>query len=157
MWDDVCMLPLGSPGFVYFAGHESLGPIKIGASADPYQRIRDLRTGSPLWLTLLGVMEAENMSAAEMRLHQRFASSRSHGEWFERAPELMQLIKSCRDAVRIEEPVETPSADGAYTLKEAAEILGRSLDSIRKKVQRANPGSLGRRGNALLYRLEDLV
>lgn len=148
-------MPRSTSGYVYFAAHVDVGPIKIGSSADPNSRIIELRTGSPIWLDLLGVMPVENMLTAESGLHRRFAKSRSHGEWFHRTPELLDLIESCPrksapDAAGTE-------LDGVHTLQQAATIIGCSLDAMRKRAQRGPVAPVGRVGNAYLYRLSDLA
>ena len=79
-------------GFVYFIGPANDdGPIKIGFTAgEAKNRLRSLQTGHPHPLKILAVFEGSvNM---EKEVHRRFAEARVHGEWFNRTPELLQMI-----------------------------------------------------------------
>jgi len=75
---------------VYFVQAEGGGPIKIGRATDVERRVADLQRYSPLPLHVLAV--AEGGSALETRLHQRFANTRKHGEWFEPSESIMAVI-----------------------------------------------------------------
>jgi len=79
-------------GHVYFirSGPAPDGLIKIGATWDPHQRLRDLQVGSSEQLTLLAVMPGD--TATEAHLHRAFAHPRVRGEWFRPTPELLRLI-----------------------------------------------------------------
>lgn len=150
--------PRSDAGYVYFIGHETIGPIKIGASADPYERVRTLRCGSPVWLSVLGTLPVEDMFREERKLHEHFAEVRSHGEWFERTPELLAIVSSRRPTLR-EPSVPLVEREGIYTLSEAAEILGCSVNRLRMRVKRSG-GSIpvqGKRGIAFLYSITDLA
>jgi len=69
--------------FVYFIQSGERGPIKIGAAANPFARLRELQTGNPYQLRLLLAEDAGcHAWALERALHRRFASSRLGGEWF---------------------------------------------------------------------------
>ncbi|MEV8523208.1 GIY-YIG nuclease family protein [Streptomyces sp. NPDC052000] len=76
---------------VYFIEADS-GLIKIGVAANPKDRIRTLRTMSPVALRLVLVLP-DRGAAGESELHARFAEHRSHGEWFHPAPELIRFIQ----------------------------------------------------------------
>jgi len=66
---------------LYVIGETSSGIVKIGRSVDPESRLRTFQTGYPRKLSLLHVEpEAGHL---EPRLHARFASLRTHGEWFD--------------------------------------------------------------------------
>lgn len=65
--------------------------IKIGYTVDIKKRLIALRTSSPVALILLGIMPGGPKVEAE--LHERFASSRRHGEWFHRNARLIRFIK----------------------------------------------------------------
>jgi len=56
------------------------GPIKIGISAWPKTRQRELQTGAPYQLTLLGSIKGGR--CAERYLHQAFSHLHLRGEWF---------------------------------------------------------------------------
>jgi hypothetical protein len=56
------------------------GPIKIGQSCDPIDRLNTLRVGSPYQLTLIGC--APGVFVDESVLHSMFSAHRMRGEWF---------------------------------------------------------------------------
>lgn len=60
------------------------GPLKVGIALHPEQRLRELQTGSPVPLALVGVFPAGR--AVESLLHETFKEHRLHGEWY--APEI---------------------------------------------------------------------
>jgi len=74
-------------GWTYFIGGDA-GCIKIGwtggVSAD--QRCKELQTGSPIRLRVLAFVRGG--MDIERAYHARFKDARSHGEWFERVPEI---------------------------------------------------------------------
>jgi hypothetical protein len=73
-------------GWVYFMRRERL--IKIGTTTDVRRRAAELNA------TVL--VKCPGSYSEEKQLHARFATHRRHGEWFEPAPELMQLINAIR-------------------------------------------------------------
>lgn len=77
---------------VYFVQPAAGGLVKIGVAADVKSRLATLQTGSPVPLRVLAVLPGGGQ-AAEAELHERFAHLRSHGEWFEPAPELLAYIR----------------------------------------------------------------
>lgn len=81
-----------APGFsqpwVYFMRRERL--IKIGTSYELKRRAATLNATV--------VAKTPGSYSEEARLHNRFASLRRHGEWFEPGPELMALINELRKA-----------------------------------------------------------
>lgn len=75
---------------VYFIESEASGLIKIGRSIDPTSRFKAIRTMSPDELVFLGSVPEKVYSEAD--LHKKFAEHRKHGEWFDAAPEIRELI-----------------------------------------------------------------
>jgi hypothetical protein len=74
---------------VYFvAGARS---VKIGHSVFPEARLQQLQTGSPVALRLLGTVPGG--VAEERALHERFASLRTHGEWFRCEGDLANFLR----------------------------------------------------------------
>lgn len=69
---------------VYFFGERenSCNPIKIGVAKNIGVRKRNLQTGNPLELVLLGWIEADDTFQLERHLHKRFDAARVRGEWF---------------------------------------------------------------------------
>lgn len=76
---------------VYFIQADN-GLIKIGVAANPQDRLRTLRTMSPVGLRLVLVIPSLG-APGESELHTRFAEHRAHGEWFRPAAELVAFIR----------------------------------------------------------------
>lgn len=77
--------------YIYFLRPIGMdGPIKIGCSVTPAQRLRSVEIWSPLKLEIIasapGIMRHENF------LHHKFAANRLHGEWFTPSPALLGII-----------------------------------------------------------------
>lgn len=68
-------------GFVYLA-HCETGHYKIGYSVSPESRIQQLNAQMPVPITLIHVIETDDMVTAEQTLHDRFDGQRVSGEWF---------------------------------------------------------------------------
>jgi hypothetical protein len=66
---------------VYFIGGKE-GPVKIGVSLNPGQRLENLQTASPEPLDLLAVVPGGLQ--LERAYHEAFAHLRIRGEWFRR-------------------------------------------------------------------------
>lgn len=82
-------------GHTYFVRHGDA--IKIGHSAIPKQRIRDIQTGFPVPLEILAIVP--NTIISEPDAHQMFAHLRMSGEWFLAEPDLLAFIEKVkRDA-----------------------------------------------------------
>ncbi|MER8929781.1 GIY-YIG nuclease family protein [Mesorhizobium sp. M0700] len=73
---------------VYFIGEDENGcsPIKVGVAKDIGRRKSALQTGDPLELRLLGWITSADDFGTERDLHQRLASRRGRGEWFDIDP-----------------------------------------------------------------------
>lgn len=78
-------------GFVYFI-ETVTAPyrLKIGWAYDPHDRLKQLQTGSPQPLRLIGARVGTK--EYERGLHQRFAGLRGVGEWFQETPELRAAL-----------------------------------------------------------------
>lgn len=86
------------PGYIYVitAGN---GLSKIGLTrSTPEQRLKSLQTGAPSELVLAFSVCVDRPNYEEGNLHDRYASKRSHGEWFELTPndiiDIRQLYES---------------------------------------------------------------
>lgn len=79
-------------GAVYFIGQPEGGPVKIGAARDPRLRLAEFQIGSPDQLVILGQVVTDDYRAEERAHHRRFAHLRIRGEWFTRAPELIEYL-----------------------------------------------------------------
>jgi hypothetical protein len=93
--DQVQLVPCesGQVGWVYFIVCHETGRVKIGFTmGDPTKRARSLQTGCATELAVMayhpGTRETERI------LHDRFASRRVRGEWFQISDELRAYIIS---------------------------------------------------------------
>lgn len=76
---------------IYFVQAGPKGPIKIGVSDYPEQRVRDLSIGIPHALIPLGIMQGEEDD--ETDLHIKFSPHHFRGEWFQDCDELRDFIR----------------------------------------------------------------
>jgi len=85
---------------------------KIGLSQDPYIRLQSLQTGSGRELFLIA--SGPGSYAKERQLHQRYASKRTIGEWFELTPEEQkEIVEDLKKTKGAEENSPTPLNDSA--------------------------------------------
>jgi len=63
--------------YVYFISDGNA--VKIGTSDDPIRRLRDLQTGNPRLLDLLGISRLQT----ESEFHEIFKDYHLRGEWYE--------------------------------------------------------------------------
>lgn len=83
---------------VYFMRCENgVGPIKIGCTKAPEERLHALAAWSPFPLAVLASMPGS--FDLESRFHARHAGSHSHREWFEETPLLLSDIDAVRRGV----------------------------------------------------------
>lgn len=68
--------------FLYIAKNTSTGSLKIGISANPHRRIKELQVGCDGRLELVATVSAENGFQSESTAHKRLSGYRIHGEWF---------------------------------------------------------------------------
>jgi len=91
--------------YVYFLKAWGECPlIKIGSSRDPQHRLRQLQTGCPFRLKLLGTIRCTSDAHAktvERRAHNIFYKQRRRGEWFRLSQsheaQIMAVIRQCAD------------------------------------------------------------
>lgn len=76
---------------IYFARSGMEGPIKIGSSRNPRQRVTDLAGAHHDEITLMAVAPGD--STDEFALHKRFADDRIRREWFRPSEALLAYIK----------------------------------------------------------------
>lgn len=86
-------------GYIYLVWAKGTDKYKIGSSAYPERRIKDLQTGSPIPLSLIAVKEVETPEKEERKLHKLWAKHRAHGEWFTFHPVKIPEILSFFDRV----------------------------------------------------------
>lgn len=81
------------------------GPVKIGCSADPIKRLKQLMIWSPLPLEIAAAFPGNHSDEAAMQ--GMFAGQRSHGEWFRASDRLSALIASIRQG----DPIDRLSSE----------------------------------------------
>lgn len=86
--------PAHSDSVVYFVQSTAGGPVKIGWSASPERRVKDLECGSPFPLRILAMIPGN--ATTEGALHKRFAAHRLRGEWFAPHTDLLEYIAERR-------------------------------------------------------------
>lgn len=82
---------MSKEGWIYFIACTETERVKIGFTAgDPHKRLKALQTGAPAPLVMMeyrpGTQEEER------QLHERFAATRLHGEWFEKSQEIFEYL-----------------------------------------------------------------
>jgi hypothetical protein len=77
---------------IYFVTARSVGLVKIGYARRPQERFTAIKSHSPVAIDLERV--AEGGQAEEIALHERFAASRQHGEWFLLGEDVEQFMQT---------------------------------------------------------------
>ena len=73
---------------------ESQSPIKVGISVDIDRRLKQLQTGNPDRLFILGWIPSSDYKELEKKLHRDLASKNIQGEWFRlNAYEVIELLQ----------------------------------------------------------------
>ena len=85
---------------VYVIAADGGGPVKIGCSHEPVDRLRGMASLSPIGLVLVG--HAAAGFSVEKKLHAHFDDHRLHGEWFDVTPTeaVAQLMLHATDWVQ---------------------------------------------------------
>jgi hypothetical protein len=76
--------PTTGESFVYVIAAGPQGPVKVGFSADPDRRLRQLQTGHPERLEIFHRQgfDAARAPLMEKLVHKLMAPKRCQGEWF---------------------------------------------------------------------------
>lgn len=85
-------------GYVYVLKANNL--YKIGKSKNVSQRIKQLQAGSAALLSLVNEIYSENYTLLEEQLHNRFATSRKHNEWFDLDQEALDFLNNLQETSR---------------------------------------------------------
>lgn len=89
-------IPVDRPGYIYFVRCPANGRIKVGFTKHhPDRRLATLRASSPVELEPIGVIPGE--AGLETQLLMMFFEYRSHSEWFEPGPHLVDFIATQAD------------------------------------------------------------
>lgn len=85
------------PNCIYFLQGDDGGPVKIGRTArNPHWRLDAVQTGYPFGdLRVVGLVLGHRH--LETELHERFATSRLHGEWFAVTTDLVAFIRALKE------------------------------------------------------------
>lgn len=78
-------------GYVYIGYDESSRYFKIGKSNDVSRREREIRNMNPTFRVLCHA-PTENQDVTEKALHEKYASKRIIGEWFDLSPKDIQEL-----------------------------------------------------------------
>lgn len=104
------------PQVVYFAKPIGFpGPIKIGCTCWPEQRVKDLSVWSPFPIELLAVIPGTFL--LERNLHDCFADVHSHREWFQPSDKLLSGIEALIAGKPIEQAFDLSARVGRITKK----------------------------------------
>lgn len=84
---------------IYFAqAGGKTGPVKIGFSWNPAQRLAALQTGNHLPIEIVASFRCENAQSAETAIHRYLGDLRMEGEWFKHDVRITELIEAFRDS-----------------------------------------------------------
>lgn len=80
--------------YVYFIQEGKRGPIKIGLSSDPLNRLNTMQTGNATNMRLLLILNLHPDKAinVESRFHKYFGVYRIRGEWFRASRSIVTYI-----------------------------------------------------------------
>lgn len=94
-----------APKHIYFMKPIGMiGPIKIGCSGWPDERVKQLMVWSPYPLEI--VHSFEGGQSTERKLHHCFADLHSHGEWFHPGTRLLKAIEAMKNGTPVELAVD---------------------------------------------------
>jgi hypothetical protein len=115
-------------GFVYFIRPVGMpGPVKIGHSLNPEQRLHELDGASPFPLEL--AVKVEGDQAIERAIQNSFADCHSHREWFHPHPRLLRAIAAL---------IAGPGVSEAIDLTHRGNVLGLiSKATMKRNAERA--------------------
>lgn len=88
-----------------------VGPIKIGCSSWPENRLKQLGIWSPFELEVIFSFPAGHTT--ERQLHRCFADLHSHGEWFRPGPRLLKAIEEMKSGSPVEMAVDLNDEKGS--------------------------------------------
>ncbi len=112
-------------GFIYFMRRaDGVGPVKIGCSKVPAERLAIFANWSPEPLEIITIVQGTFND--ERRIHRQFEEYRLHSEWFEAAPPVLAMVAH---AARSGVLPPAPASDRTARIK-AMYAAGETLDAI---------------------------
>lgn len=81
-------------GYIYFVSPVNGGPIRIGHSRLPLERLRALQVYSPVPLEIVATMQGDHF--LEQWLHDHFRDDKLHGEWLRLTFHLSEVVEAAR-------------------------------------------------------------
>ena len=117
-----------SDSFVYFVKPvDATGPIKIGVSGRPKERLSKLLDWSPVALEVVWTIPGNHQ--LERNIHECFADLHSHKEWFHAAPRLLEAIERLNRYLRNDSVIgrrlfELCAIIGAWEIRQQYEWSG---------------------------------
>lgn len=111
--------------FVYFIATEADQPtVKIGKANNVKARLKELQTGSPFKLSVLGRVKcgsAKKSLQIESKAHSDLAAHRLHGEWFALVPEVEAYLAGLKRTVRPDRREKKPEVQDMTAVMAAVE------------------------------------
>ena len=82
-------------GYVYLIKEVDFsGQYKIGRTIDPKSRLKQVDLKTPGETMVIALLKTEDAKVLERRLHQKYASKRKRGEWFDLTDKQVQEIRN---------------------------------------------------------------
>jgi len=80
--------------YLYVIGPKQNGPVKIGFSAHPEQRLKTLQTSHPDPLVIHHTVkfDSKNIRELEKIIHKEVSHKKTQGEWFNISPQDASLL-----------------------------------------------------------------
>jgi hypothetical protein len=94
--DDTELSQASKVGYVYLLRHGSRREYKIGKTFNPIRREGEIRLQLPEKLLPVHYIETDDPSGIEQYWHERFASKRKEGEWFNLSSQDVSAFKRWR-------------------------------------------------------------
>jgi len=115
---------------------DGTGPVKIGYSFNPEQRLQSFMQWSPVQLEIILIIPGG--SKLERNLHNCFADDHSHSEWFTVSARLDRAIRKMQAGTPVHEAIDLTDIRGNVLGKAAAATRERNGSPPPWESRRAN-------------------